>query len=257
VGIKAKLSRVINRIRRHAANKDQRRRLVLQEIYQAGLWGKDKHFRFFSGIGSRGDAADSYVENMSDLIRRHSTELGYSPAIIDLGCGDFQVGSALVSRLADVTYIGRDIVPELVAYNSQRFATDRISFRNLDIVVDPLPAGDICLVRQVLQHLSNEEIASILQRLAHYKFVFVTEGYPAQRVGPVNPDKAAGADVRFDWRTGRGQGVELDQPPFNARVAELFRAFAPRTRSSSAIGYFLKVRRSRWPDRLLGPNRIA
>ncbi|HYX04600.1 MAG TPA: hypothetical protein VE963_21090, partial [Reyranella sp.] len=44
---------------------------------------------------------------------------------------------------------------------------------------------------------------------------------------PVNPDKAAGADVRFDWRTGRGQGVELDQPPFNAKVAELFRAFAP------------------------------
>jgi hypothetical protein len=53
----------------------------------------------------------------------------------------------------------------------------------------------------------------------------VTEGHPEQRTGPVNLDKVAGADVRFDWKSGRG--VELDQAPFNATVTEEFRTFAP------------------------------
>ena len=43
----------------------------------------------------------------------------------------------------------------------------------------------------------------------------------------MNPDKLAGYDVRFDWRTGRGRGVELDNPPFDLVTQEMFRAFAP------------------------------
>jgi SAM-dependent methyltransferase len=193
-------------------NKEQRRRQVFQEVYKEGLWGKDQQSGFFSGIGSRGDAADTYVKNVSDVIRRDAAELGYSPTVIDLGCGDFQVGSALMSRLADVAYVGCDIVPELIAYNNQNFETDRIGFRPLDIVVDPLPAGDICLVRQVLEHLPNEEIAGILKRLGHYKFVYVTEGYPAQRIGPVNPDKAAGPMSGSIGRQGMGEAWNSTNP---------------------------------------------
>ena len=33
--------------------------------------------------------------------------------------------------------------------------------------------------------------------------------------------------MRFDWKTGRGRGVELDRAPFNATVVEVFRTFAP------------------------------
>jgi hypothetical protein len=225
--IKAKLQSLTKRITRLAMNKEQRRRQVFREIYKDGLWGRDQQSRFFSGVGSRGGAADTYVEKMTGLIQRHAAEFGYSPIVVDLGCGDFQVGCALLSRLPDITYVGCDIVPELIAYNSQNYGTDRISFRHVDIVVDPLPAGDICLVRQVLQHLSNEEIADIMNRIGAYKVVYVTEGHPEQRIGPVNPDKTAGADVRFDWKRGRGRGVELDRAPFNTTVVEVFRTFAP------------------------------
>jgi hypothetical protein len=40
-----------------------------------------------------------------------------------------------------------------------------------------------------------------------YKLIYVTEGHPEHCIGPVNPDKAAGADVRFDWKTGRGSST--------------------------------------------------
>ena len=225
--IKAKLRGLAKRTARLAMSKEQRRRQIFQDIYEEHLWGGGHETRFFSGVGSRGEAMDTYVERMATLIRRHQAELGRSPVVVDLGCGDFQVGRALLSRLPDITYIGCDIVPELIAHNNQTYGTDRISFRQVDIVVDPLPAGDICLVRQVLQHLSNEEISGIIKRMGRYKLIYVTEGQPEQRVGPVNPDKAAGAEVRFDWTTGRGRGVELDRPPFNANVTEVFRTVAP------------------------------
>jgi SAM-dependent methyltransferase len=225
--IKRKLKRVVKRATHLFMNKEQRCRQIFEDVYKDGLWGSDQESRFFSGVGSRGGAVDTYVEKMTVLIQRYAAELGRSPVIVDLGCGDFQVGNALLSRLPDITYVGCDIVPELIAYNNQSYGTDRISFRHVDIVVDPLPAGDICLVRQVLQHLSNEEISNIMRRMGRYKLIYVTEGHPEQRIGPVNPDKAAGADVRFDWKTGRGRGVELDRAPFNATVVEVFRTFAP------------------------------
>lgn len=206
---------------------DQRRRAIFQDVYGQRLWGSDSDSKFFSGVGSRGVAVDVYVEKMAELIRDYAAQIGRPPVVVDIGCGDFQVGQALVSRLPDITYVGCDIVPELVAHNSQVHGGDRVRFQQLDVVVQDPPAGDICLIRQVLQHLSNADIERVLTRLRPFDLVYVTEGHPEHREGPVNPDKLVGAEVRFDWRTGRGRGVELDQPPYGAEVSEVFRTFAP------------------------------
>ena len=141
--IKRKLKRVVKRATHLFMNKEQRRRQIFEDVYKDGLWGSDQESRFFSGVGSRGGAVDTYVEKMTVLIQRYAAERGRSPVIVDLGCGDFEVSSALLSRLPDITYVGCDIVPELIAYNNQNYGTDRISFRHVDIVVDPLPAGSI------------------------------------------------------------------------------------------------------------------
>ena len=204
------------------------RQRIFQTVYEQREWGGEPGSAFFSGEGSRGRPAQVYAAQMAKVLQGHTAELGHPPTIIDLGCGDFEVGRALVERLPGATYIGCDIVPELVAHNDKRFANERVSFRKLDMVTDPLPDGDVCLVRQVLQHLSNAEILAVLQKLKH-RYVYVTEGHPTQLVGPVNPDKSAGGDVRFDWRRGFGRGVQLDHPPFNRPTEEVFRvAASPR-----------------------------
>ncbi len=202
------------------------RRKIFQETYKKNLWGKDANLQFYSGVGSRGVPAGTYIEKMVELLQHHAAELGRPLTVVDLGCGDFQIGSALVASLPDFTYIGCDIVPELVAHNNKSYANARVSFRQIDIVSSPLPDGDVCLVRQVLQHLSNAEIMGVLPRLKH-KFVYVTEGHPVERTGADNPDKVTSADVRFDWRTGRGRGVELNLPPYGLATQEVFRASAP------------------------------
>jgi hypothetical protein len=207
-------------------NERQARRSAFQEVYKRNLWGSHEGSKFFSGLGSRGQAADLYVERITELAQRHSMELGGPLTIVDIGCGDFRIGRALVERLPDATYVGCDIVPELVAHNQVNYSNERVSFRHLDVVCDPLPPGHICLIRQVFQHLSNADISRAVQRL-RYHFVYVTEGHPLVRIGPVNPDKVVDAGVRFDWREGVGRGVELNQPPYRLRTEEVFRVNNP------------------------------
>jgi hypothetical protein len=224
--VKGKLRGAKRRVRRFLLGEQGLRRRVFQDVYRHHLWGREDTSTFYSGVGSRGEGSRIYVEQMSELLRLHQLELDRPLTIVDLGCGDFEVGRALLDRLPNARYIGCDIVPELVRHNEQKFANERIAFRQVDIVADPLPPGDVCLVRQVLQHLSNAEIKRFLPRLT-YQYVYVTEGHPAQHAGPVNPDKETGFDVRFDWRRGRGRGVELDQPPYGLETREMFRALTP------------------------------
>jgi inositol phosphorylceramide mannosyltransferase catalytic subunit len=199
-----------------------RRRQIFRDIYKDSHWGSAAGSKFFSGIGSRGDSAEIYVESMAALLVCHAADLGRPLTVVDLGCGDFEIGRALVARVPNLRYVGCDIVPELIAHNAKMYANDRIGFRQIDIVSDPLPAGDACLLRQVLQHLSNAEIKRLVERL-DYKYIYVTEGQPATRIGPFNPDKATNSDVRFDWLAGRGRGVELDKPPFCLITEEVLR----------------------------------
>jgi SAM-dependent methyltransferase len=191
------------------------------------MWGTDGSHQFFSGVGSRGRAADVYVDTMVPIIAAHLSELNSNATIVDLGCGDFWVGARLLERLPSVKYIGCDVVPELVEYNRKTFGSNRIGFRLLDIVSADLPIGDICLVRQVFQHLSNQEIACTLPKLQKFRHVYVTEGHPIVREGKINPDKPTGEDVRFDWTTGHGRGVELDHPPYNLDAEEVCRVAGP------------------------------
>jgi SAM-dependent methyltransferase len=207
-------------------NERNRRRQTFQDVYSRNLWGRDGVSKFFSGVGSNGPAAQIYVERMSELLEQHANELRRPLRVVDIGCGDFRIGRALVERLPGLTYIGCDIVPELVAHNIATYANGRVSFQHFDVVCDPLPEGDVCLVRQVFQHLSNADILTALGRM-QYPIVYVSEGHPSERIGPVNPDKAVGANVRFNWHTGRGRGVELDQPPYALYTQEVFRCAVP------------------------------
>jgi len=127
---------------------------------------------------------------------------------VDLGCGDFGVGSRLLAP--DLRYTTIDIVPDLVEYNRKRFAGMSVEFKCLNIIDDELPKGDLCLVRQVLQHLSNAEILRILNKLRAYRFAIVTEHVYSGPGWHPNVDKPHGPGTRIPARSG----VFLDAPPF-------------------------------------------
>jgi SAM-dependent methyltransferase len=132
---------------------------------------------------------------------------------VDLGCGDFTVGKKIAALGID--YTGADVVPALIRHHSALHGSDRVRFLQLDIVNDTLPEGDLCLIRQVLQHLSNAQIATILPKLARYRHVLITEHYPAPGPHVVpNRDKTHGHDTRIE----DDSAVFLEHTPFEARI---------------------------------------
>ena len=137
---------------------------------------------------------------------------------VDLGCGDFNVGQ----RIRDCfgAYRARDVVPELIERNRRRFADLDVDFACSDVAADPLPPGDLVMIRQVLQHLSNREIAAIAAKLGQYRFAIVTEHVPAAPGFVANLDKPTSARVRMG-RAAIGipdSGVVLTEPPFALEV---------------------------------------
>jgi hypothetical protein len=204
------------------------RRQIFQSVYRDCIWGEPCGASpFFSGAGSRGEHAKSYLEAMAPLLAQHALETARELVIVDLGCGDFAIGSGLLACLGQtpIRYIGCDIVPELIDYNRLHFGGDHIEFHTADIVSGPLPDGDVCLIRQVFQHLSNSEITAVLPKLAKYRYVYVSNGTPLIVEGAANPDKPVGADVRFNASTGRGRGIDLDLPPWSLKIEEIARSY--------------------------------
>ncbi len=201
------------------------RREAFQHVYASSMWGKGDG-RFFSGSGSRGLAVERYVEAMTKQFEALHKSLGRELVVVDIGCGDFFVGQAFLAACPFIRYIGCDIVPELIEHHQKEHGSERASFQLLDIVTDEPPEGDVCLVRQVFQHLSNRDVLDALNRLRGFEAVYLTEGNPVIRNGPVNPDKPSNGHIRFGPR-GVGRGLEWREPPFSLRCEEIVRAISP------------------------------
>jgi SAM-dependent methyltransferase len=175
-------------------------------IYRTKAWGEAAGEEYCSGAGSDPEFAQPYADLVKELISSRGIR-----RVVDLGCGDFRVGRLICTPPAPFQYLGYDVVEELVAYNRAQFCRDGVDFQCGDMIEDELPDADLCLIRQVLQHLSNSQILRVLSKCTKYRFVLVTEEvYTGWGCRP-NRDKTHGPDNRLYDRSG----VYLDRPPFN------------------------------------------
>ena len=187
------------------------------EIYRTGAWGSVEGEKFYSGPGSSPEFATPYAQWVNHFVKEQGLH-----HIVDLGCGDFRVGR-LLHTSSEVRYTGVDVVADVVRHHQEHFQNEYVEFRCANIVEDELPNGDLCLIRQVLQHLSNNEISIVLNACSRYRYVLITEDvYGGANVHP-NLDKPAGWDTRIHERSG----VYLDQPPFNLQVRTVMELPAP------------------------------
>jgi hypothetical protein len=187
---------------------------VFSEIYTSGMWGKsaDPNQPFYSGSGSHDETVvQGYVDSVTAILRNRPSKLN----LVDLGCGDFSVGSRIRPFCND--YIACDIVPQLIEFNRQKFEGSGVDFRIVNLVTDPLPQGDVVVIRQVLQHLSNEQIAQVIPKLYNsFDSLILAEHLPKTEEYTPNLDKPAGPDIR----TAFNSGIVLTQAPFNLKALE-------------------------------------
>jgi hypothetical protein len=182
---------------------------VFERIYRRSAWGEANDF--FSGHGSHDPRI---VEPYVEAVRTFLAHLPERANVVDLGCGDFNVGRRLRDLCA--TYTACDVVAPLIARNREAFAAMDVRFMQLDIVANPLPPGDVAFVRQVLQHLDNGRIAAVAAKLPQYRWLIVTEHLPLEAHFPPNCDKPLDAGIRIQ----AGSGVVLTAPPFGLQALE-------------------------------------
>ena len=182
---------------------------AMQQVYEKNLWGSSTS-DFYSGDGShRSEIVAPYVEALVKFLNAFESPV----SVCDLGCGDFNVGKELVKYTKN--YIAVDIVPELIERNKQEFKLADLEFQCLDIAEDELPIADCAIVRQVLQHISNDEIKQVVAKLSSYDYVIVTEHVPEGDFVP-NIDIISGQGTRLKKQSG----INLLLPPFNFKVLE-------------------------------------
>jgi hypothetical protein len=137
---------------------------IFTEIYRTAKWGGSVG-GLCSGGGSLHEAiVEPYVSKVIALLGGITD---FPVHIVDLGCGDFRVGRRFLEHCE--SYTGVDIVSDVVAANQAEFGSARCQFVKLNIIDDPLPPGTVCFVRQVLQHLSNDQILKIVPKLNQYR----------------------------------------------------------------------------------------
>ena len=93
-----------------------------------------------------------------------------------MGCGDWQ-SSYLIYNDIELHYCGYDAYEKVCINNSKNFPHH--SFNHLDFIKDKhdLQNADLCIIKDVLQHLCNKDIVDLLQYLItnkKYKYILIT-----------------------------------------------------------------------------------
>jgi hypothetical protein len=121
-------------------------------------------------------------------------------SFLDIPCGDLNWMQHVPLEVG--SYIGADIVDELVCTNRERYGSRFRRFLKLDITQDPLPEVDLIFCRDCLGHLPSNQICRAILNIANSRSKYLAATtFPEHGF---NPDIQAGM-----WRP-----INLEKPPF-------------------------------------------
>lgn len=163
-------------------------------IYNERVWAREDDQVPGSGFGSTIEATAAIRTELPKLFNQLGSEV-----VLDLGCGDFAWMDQVV---LDQQYHGVDIVPEVITANQQHYASDRRQFYLANAASDKLPDADTVLCRELLFHLSFDDIRATMQNLLSKKRRYLIA--TTDSISFFNSDVDTG-DFRF---------LNLQRPPF-------------------------------------------
>lgn len=165
---------------------------IFGDIYRSNYWGNSDSR---SGAGS--DLVQTLVVRAE--LPRIVKEFNIGK-MLDIPCGDWHW---MKEASIKVDYIGADIVPEIIKRNTELYSNDRCKFRTLDLIQDDLPMVDLIFSRDVLVHLSFEDIFSALSNIdrSGSKYLLTTT--------------FSSRETNVDIPTGRWRPINLQKAPFH------------------------------------------
>lgn len=140
-------------------------RTIFNKIYSARSWNGNESA---SGRGSDLDQTRILRAKLPILLAELDVR-----NVLDLPCGDFYWMREVIGNTPLTSYVGGDIVEDLVATNNSNYRNDRISFHVINLTKDPLPDADLLFCRDCLVHLSFSDIQAALDNILSGSFTYV------------------------------------------------------------------------------------
>lgn len=165
-----------------------------QTIYKENYWGSEESV---SGQGSTRMATSAIVGSLSDLL--HSFQISQ---ILDIPCGDFN-WMQHVTFPTDCSYVGCDIVPDLIESNQKNFGNEKVRFEQLDLLSNDLTPVDLIIIRDCWVHFSYTHIYQSLKKVKNSQstYLLVTTFKDVK--------------LNYDITTGDWRPINLEKAPFN------------------------------------------
>lgn len=140
---------------------------IFTNIYETKIWGNNRNPNYSgsSGSGSSVSFNVKYIKILKEFIKEY--KIGN---IVDLGCGDFRIGRLLYDDI-NINYTGYDAYKKVIDYNNSQHPESKYVFKHLDFYTnkEKIIEGDLCILKDVIQHWSTNEIYTFLDYLVESK----------------------------------------------------------------------------------------
>lgn len=166
-------------------------------IYENKIWG-NMITSMYSGNSGEGSSLeyniDDYIPFLKKIIMQYSIK-----SICDLGCGDWRCGEAIYNNL-NINYIGYDAYKKLI--DSNIILYPKYSFKHLDFQsnIDSIESADLCILKDVLQHWTMDEIYSFLDKLTtsnKFKYILICNCCAQTHDNPDNPNRSTPLSANY------------------------------------------------------------
>ena len=152
------------------------------EVYDTNTWGdnKDPKYKGSSGPGSALLYNEkTYIPFMNKFLKDYEIK-----SVVDLGCGDFIVGPLLYEN-TNINYTGYDAYKGVIDHNNDKFKDkNNFKFIHSDFTTEldrqNLKIADLCIIKDVLQHLPNLTITNFMDYIIKskkYKYILLINCY--------------------------------------------------------------------------------
>lgn len=168
---------------------------IFTKIFETNFWNGNESK---SGEGSDYKNTVHIIRELPLIFEKYNIK-----SILDIPCGDFNWFQHI--NLKDISYIGGDIVKNVVDINNAKFQSDARKFYHLDLIESKLPTVDLILCRDCLFHLPNQKIKKSINNIvsSNSKYLLTTT------------HNWRGVESNNDINFGEWRRLNLQESPFN------------------------------------------
>jgi hypothetical protein len=143
-------------------------RSIFSKIYEEGFWSSPGIPS--SGSGSIPSAATVYVDLVMDFLKKEEIK-----TVLDIGHGDWSMWEKY--KFSDVDYLGVDVYEKVTENLNTLYETKNRKFKSLNVVTEKIPTREVCISKDVLQHLPTKDIIQVLNKIDKFHYLIICNDF--------------------------------------------------------------------------------